>query len=91
MSLLIERPWIALFAGLGLMIAALLARSRTGQICAGTWLAYGAYEYAVKARLLCSGECNIRVDLLVLYPVLALATLMGLVAVSHGAWRRIFR
>jgi len=28
------------------------------------WPAYLPYEYAMKLRILCSGECNIRVDLL---------------------------
>ena len=41
-------------------------------ITAIAWLAYFPYELSMKLRILCSGECNIRVDLLVLYPVLAL-------------------
>jgi hypothetical protein len=40
-------------------------------VTALAWLAYFPYELAMKLRILCSGECNIRVDLLVLYPVLA--------------------
>jgi hypothetical protein len=34
----------------------------------------------MKARILCSGECNIRVDLLILYPVMAALTLAAAVA-----------
>ena len=34
----------------------------------------------MKLRILCSGECNIRIDLLALYPVLAAASLAGVVA-----------
>jgi len=30
-------------------------------------LLYGIYEYQAE-RILCSGECNIRIDLLVIYP-----------------------
>lgn len=30
------------------------------------------------ARILCSGECNIRVDLLVIYPVLVVASVSAL-------------
>lgn len=34
------------------------------------WLAYAVYEYLMFKRVLCSGECNIRVDLLLIYPIL---------------------
>jgi hypothetical protein len=33
----------------------------------------------MKLRVLCSGECNIRVDLLVLYPALFLVSLAAIV------------
>jgi hypothetical protein len=39
------------------------------------WFAYFPYEQAMKLRILCSGECNIRVDLLLFYPILALLPL----------------
>jgi hypothetical protein len=41
----------------------------------------------MKWRILCSGECNLRVDLL-LYPLLLPATVVGLVAVVLGMVRR---
>ena len=34
------------------------------------WLLYAPYEYLVHARVLCSSECNIRVDLLLVWPAL---------------------
>ncbi len=43
------------------------------------WRAYFPYELGMKLRILCSGECNIRVDLLLLYPVLLLLSLVSLV------------
>ena len=43
------------------------------------WVVYTGYELLMKWRLLCSGECNIRVDLLVLYPALFLVSLAALV------------
>ncbi len=39
------------------------------------WLVYAGYEALVQARILCSGECNIRVDLLLIYPLLLTLTL----------------
>ena len=49
------------------------------------------YEYAMKLRILCSGECNIRVDLLLLYPALLVLSLAALVAVVKTAWNRSTR
>ena len=34
------------------------------------WLSYSVYEFLMYKRVLCSGECNIRVDLLLIYPIL---------------------
>jgi hypothetical protein len=42
-----------------------------GALVAGiAWLLYAPYEFLMYARVLCSGECNIRVDLLLLWPLL---------------------
>jgi hypothetical protein len=34
------------------------------------WILYDIYEYVMYTRILCSGECDIRVDLLLIYPLL---------------------
>lgn len=52
-----------------------LPRNIALAVAAGLWLLYGAYEYLMYMRVLCSRECNIRVDLLLIYPVLLIATL----------------
>ena len=76
MILLIAHPWLAvLLAGL----FALLGMKRPGLLAvAGLWAGYGVYEYLMYFRILCSGECNIRVDLLLVYPLLIILTLLGL-------------
>ena len=43
------------------------------------WVIYTVYELLMKWRVLCSGECNIRVDLLVLYPGLFVVSLAAIV------------
>ena len=53
-------------------------RSRWALLLSATWLSYAGYEFLMFTRVLCTGECNIRVDLLLIYPVLALVTLLGL-------------
>jgi hypothetical protein len=44
------------------------------------WLFYSVYELGMKLRWLCSGECDIRVDLLLIYPVLLIASAAALVS-----------
>jgi hypothetical protein len=41
------------------------------------WLLYALYETGMQQRWLCSGECNIRVDLLVIYPALLIGLLVA--------------
>jgi hypothetical protein len=52
------------------------------------WVAYTIYEYFMYARVLCSGECNIRVDLLLLYPALLGGTLWASMAAAISAFKR---
>ena len=48
------------------------------------WGAYTIYEYLMHVRVLCSGECNIRVDLLVIYPVLWTISVIAIVAIVRA-------
>lgn len=83
-DLLVRQPLLAfvpalVFLGLGRRFG------RAGLFAAGTaWLLYGVYELGMRARILCSGECNIRIDLFVVYPMLLLATLIGVVSAVRG-------
>jgi hypothetical protein len=42
------------------------------------WLVYMVYEELHLLRIMCSGECNIRIDLLLIYPVLIVISLVAL-------------
>ena len=35
------------------------------------WVGYGILEYGMQTRTLCSGECNIRIDLIIAWAILA--------------------
>jgi hypothetical protein len=76
-DLLIHYPAFAVVPALGFAGAALWLGSRTAWIAAGAWCAYILYELGM-ARL-CGGDCRDRLDLLVVYPLLALVTLTALV------------
>ena len=48
-------------------------------VTAVLWLGYAIYESLMKSRVLCSGECNIRVDLLLISPLLWILTIASFV------------
>jgi hypothetical protein len=72
MAYLIEQPALGLVPGIALLGLHHLSRSRFVLAVALLWVCYVPYEFGMKLRILCSGECNIRVDLLLIYPCLAL-------------------
>lgn len=48
------------------------------------WGVYTVYEFLMHARILCSGECNIRVDLLVIYPLIWVVSIIAIVSIFRG-------
>jgi hypothetical protein len=69
------------------MVFAILWRwrgRRAAAIAALAWGAYGVYEQLMKARILCSGECNIRVDLLLIYPLLLVVSIAAIYKSIRG-------
>ena len=88
-SVLVERPWLTIVPGLFFFLLYRARRLRLTALTSSMWLAYGVYEYLVKRRVLCSGECNIRVDLLLLYPVLAIVSLAALARAAWSWWKEV--
>jgi hypothetical protein len=85
MAIFIEYPWLAAVIGVAL-VAAGLRRHRRAALAAGlTWVLYSVYEMGMKQRWLCTGECNIRVDLLLIYPMLVVLTLVAVVNLLRTA------
>jgi len=66
-------------------------RRRAGILVAALcWAGYATLETLNKARITCSGECNIRVDLLVIYPLLWIVSIVAVALLffprkRHGA------
>jgi len=84
MAILIEYPLLAALIGIGLVALGRLRGRRSAVGVGVVWLLYSVYELGMQRRWLCSGECDIRVDLLVIYPVL----LIGLVVAGISLLRR---
>ena len=67
----------AIAAGMMALIHLVAAceRPRAAVIVSGVlWLLYAVYEYQVATGVLCGSDCNIRVDLVFFFPILALTT-----------------
>lgn len=73
MAIFIQNPLLAAVPGVILLGLGLRARRTTAIVGGVLWLLYALYETGMKQRWLCSGECNIRVDLLLIYPLLLLS------------------
>lgn len=78
-AVLTMHPWVALLVAEGLAGLWMWRRAGATLIAAVAWATYAGYEYLMLLRVLCSGDCNIRVDLLLVYPVLLLLTIVALV------------
>jgi len=85
LGVLIQWPWLALVPGVLFAVAWGRRRRTSILVAALAWLAYFPYELGMKLRMLCSGECNIRVDLLLFYPLLLALSVWALVAVVRAS------
>lgn len=83
LSLLVAHPALALLPALVFGALAYRRHRRVVWIAAAAWLLYAAYETAMARRILCSGECNIRIDLLLLHPALLVLSLVAVVAAAR--------
>lgn len=87
-AIFISQPLLALLPA-GAYTALYRASSRRLVGAAAVlWFLYTPYEYGMHRRWLCSGECNIRVDLLLLYPVLWLVSLAAAIVGVRAINRR---
>ena len=80
MAIFIEHPLLA--AAIGLLLVALgrWTHRRLAMTAGVMWLMYSLWEFAIKQRWLCRGDCDIRADLILIYPVLLLASVAAVVS-----------
>ena len=85
MAILIQYPFLAAAIGVVLLALGRWARRRTVTAAGLVWLLYAAYETGMQQRWLCTGECNIRVDLLLIYPLLLAVSAVAAVSLLRAA------
>lgn len=93
MAIFIDKPWLALIATALFAAFFILSKNKLTLAAGAFWFLYCLYEYAMKYRILCTGECNIRIDLFIVYPILLLASLAALLALLRSLWngRRVIK
>jgi len=77
-------PLTALLIGAGFYLSYLKNRGRALMVAAICWWLYLVYECLIFFKVICSGDCSIRVDLLVIYPLLAVISATG---VFYHLWK----
>jgi formate hydrogenlyase subunit 3/multisubunit Na+/H+ antiporter MnhD subunit len=85
MAIFIEYPVLAAAIGVFLVGLGRRTRRRTASGVGIVWLLYAVYETGMQRRWLCSGECDIRIDLLVIYPVLVIGLVAAGVSLLRGS------
>ena len=79
MDIFIRAPWLAFAVGAFFFALSGSTWSRLMITASTAWILYGVYEYLMRFRVLCSGECNIRIDLLLIYPILLILSIIAIV------------
>lgn len=78
-DLLIAHPLLALVPTLGFFVLAFYTRRLTVVFAAIAWALYAAYEEAMRLHVFCPRGCNIRLELILIYPVLIAVSIAGLI------------
>ena len=81
MDIFIRAPWLAFALGAMYFALSRSIPSKTMLWTTVAWFLYGVYEYLMRLRVLCSGECNIRVDLLLIYPILLVLSVIAVLTI----------
>ncbi len=84
MAIFIEYPLLAAAIGLFLLGLGRATRRRIAVAIGVLWLTYAVYETGMHQRWLCSGECNIRIDLLAIYPALLIGSFVAGISLLRG-------
>ncbi len=80
--LLVDHPALIAAPIIVFALLALWSRSRTAWVATAAWVLYLVYELGMNTHVLCSGDgCIKRSALYVVYPLLALLSLVALVQV----------
>jgi len=79
LAMFIIAPFAATLIGVIYLWMFYKLRTKSSMLAGVLWVLYSIYEYLMYLRVLCTGECNIRIDLLGIYPLLLVLSLAATV------------
>ncbi|QNM81691.1 hypothetical protein H8M03_06315 [Sphingomonas sabuli] len=85
-TLFIANPWLALVPAVVMLLLWRIGPSRVALAAGVLWLLYFLWELSIKLQLTCGEDCDIRVDLLLLGPLLLA---VSVAAIARVAWKRL--
>jgi len=80
MAVFIEHPLLAAVIGILLVTLGRVLHRGLATAAGVMWIMYSLWEFAIKQRWLCRGDCDIRADLIFIYPLLILGSVVALVS-----------
>lgn len=90
-SFFIDHPWRAAVIGVIFVLAFIVVLMRSGRpssaggwaigVTAVLWLLYAAWEWGIQRN---SPDANIRIDLLLIYPILAIMSVISIIQLFRG-------
>lgn len=87
-AIFVEQPWLALIPAAVFYLLYYSFRLKLVLTAALIWTVYSIYELGIWNGLLCDQDCNIRVDLLVIYPLLAAFSGLAILQIFWAIYRR---
>ena len=79
MAVFIEHPLLAAVIGILLVTLGRVLHRGLATAAGVMWIMYSLWEFAIKQRWLCRGDCDIRADLIFIYPLLILGSVAAVV------------
>ena len=79
MAVFIEHPLLAAVIGILLVTLGRILHRGLATVAGVMWIMYSLWEFAIKQRWLCRGDCDIRADLIFIYPLLILGSVAAVV------------
>lgn len=78
-DIFIPHPYLALIPAIIFGFIYFKNKNKVVLWSAISWTLYGIYEELNLLRITCTGECNIRIDLFLIYPILIIISVFAII------------
>lgn len=87
-AIFVKYPWLAAIPAV--LFYLLFRRFRSKLVLAASilWAAYMIYEMTIWSQILCSEDCSIRVDLVLIFPLLLVISILAFAKMFLSVYRQ---